>query len=399
MAAAAQSSRVVSRNFFLAVVVLVGLVSFVAGTRQQEIYSAAAGVFGVRVSTDTIDVSSLQDTYRRLQESYDGELDVPSLVEGANRGLVEAVGDKYTEYFSKSDAEEFDKDLEGNIGGGIGAEIGVRNDQPTILRTLANTPAEKAGLKAGDVIVKVNSKETDRWNSHETAMEIRGEIGTTVKITVIRDGKEKLDFSITRAEITSPSVEAEVKDDIGVLEISRFDKETLSLAKEAARDFKQQGVKGVVVDLRGNGGGYLEAARVADIWLNNKVIVSERSGGQLVEELRSGRQTILEDIPTVVLVNGSSASASEIVAGALQDHGVARIIGEKTYGKGTVQQLISLGKGAKLKVTVARWFTPSGRSIEGEGVEPDKVVEMTSEDSNAGKDPQMEAAFSELKRR
>ena len=393
MATPVEPSRGVSRGMYFLTIAIVALVGFALGTRQNELYKAVGSVVGMKISTDTIDTSSLQTTFQKLQESYDGEIDVPTLIEGANRGMVAALGDDYTVYMSSEEAEQFEKDLSGNIGGGVGAEIGVRSDQPTILRTLADTPAEKAGLLAGDVIVKVNSESTIGWNAGETALAIRGEIGSTVKIVVIRDGKEEKEFSITRAEITNPSVEAKVEDGIGMLTVSRFDSETAKLTKAAAEDFERQGVKGVIVDLRGNGGGYLSAAQdMAGLWLDNKIIVSERRGDEVLEELRSSSSPVLAGVPTVVLVNESSASASEIVAGALQDYGAAELIGQKTFGKGTVQKLVSLGGGAELKVTIARWYTPNGRNITSEGIAPDQSVERSTDDVNAGKDPQMDAA-------
>ncbi len=388
-----QPNRGISKNMYFLTIAVVAVVGFVAGTRQNEMYSAVGSLFGITISTDTIDTSSLQTTFQRLQENYDGELDVPSLIEGANRGLVEAVGDEYTVFMSAEEAEQFDKDLSGNIGGGIGAEIGVRSDQPTILRILADTPAEKSGLRAGDVIRMVNSEDVSGWNAHDTAMAIRGDIGTTVKITVYREPGEEQEFSITRAEITNPSVESEVQGGIGIVTIRRFDGETSSLAEQAAEDLKRQNVTGVIVDMRGNGGGYLTAAEdVAGIWLDNQVIVTERQGGKVVEELKSGSSSILADIPTVVLVNESSASASEIVAGALQDYGKAEIIGAQTFGKGTVQKLVPLERGAELKVTIARWYTPKGRNITSEGIAPDQDVELTADDANEGEDPQLDAA-------
>ncbi len=385
-----------SKNIFFLAVAVTAVVGFVAGTRQNEVYSAVGSLFGVTISTDTIDTSSLQSTFQRLQENYDGTLDIPKLIEGANKGMVAALGDPHTSYMSADDASQFDKDLSGNIGGGIGAEIGVRSDRPTILRTLADAPARRAGLRAGDVIAMVNSKEASDWTASQAADAIRGEIGTTVKLVVVRDG-ERLEFTITRAEIISPSVESEVKDGIGIITLSRFDSEATTLVKRAAEDFKRQNVRGVVVDLRGNGGGYLTAAQdIAGLWLDNKVIVSERQGDRVIEELRSRSNPILKDMPTVVLVDESSASASEIVAGALQDYGAAKLVGQTTFGKGTVQKLVSLDKGAQLKVTVARWFTPKGRNLSSEGIAPDREVELSADDINAGKDPQKDAALTLL---
>lgn len=396
MASPVKKGDGVSKNVYLLTIAIVALVGFVAGTRQNEVYGAMASLFGIKVSTDVIDVSSLQTTYQRLQENYDGKLETAKLVEGANRGLVAAAGDDYTVYMSAEESKQFDRDLSGNIGGGIGAEIGVRNDQPTILRTLTDAPAQKAGLMAGDIIVKVNEKSANGWTADKAAQAIRGEIGTTVKLSVFRNTKEQ-EFTITRAEITNPSVEGEVKDGIGILTLRRFDGETTVLAKKIAEDFKRQNIRGVVLDLRGNGGGYLSATQdIAGLWLDNKVIVSERRGNKVQEELRSSSNPIFAGLPTTVLINESSASASEIVAGALQDHGAAKLVGQKTFGKGTVQKLVELGRGAELKVTIARWYTPKGRNITSEGITPDQVVELTAEDVNAGKDPQMDAAVGVL---
>lgn len=397
MAAPGRPSRGISKNMYFLTIAIVAIVGFVAGTRQEEILAAVGPTLGIKTqTTDGIDVSSLQNTYKELAANFDGELDIPTLIEGANKGLVAAAGDNYTVYMSAEEVEQFDRDLSGNIGGGVGAEIGVRSDQPTILRTLDDMPAEKAGLKAGDVILAVNSTVTNGWTAEKTAEAIRGEIGTTVKIKVLREGEEQ-EFSITRAEIKNSSVDSEIKDGLGILTIRRFDSETARLARRAAEDFKQQQVRGVVVDLRGNSGGYLSAAQdVASMWLDNKLIVTERRGDEVREELRSKRNPLLGGVPTVVLVNETSASASEIVAGALQDYEAATILGEKTFGKGTVQKLVNLKGGAELKVTIARWYTPEGRSISSEGIEPDKEVELSFDDVNAGRDPQMEAAISTL---
>ncbi len=303
-----------------------------------------------------------------------------------------AAGDPYTIFMDSKEAQEFNNELNGEIGGGIGAEIGNRDNKPTVIRVLADTPAQKAGVMAGDVIAAVNDLSTEKWSVDDTVTKIRGDVGTTVKITVLRDGQPK-QFTITREKITSPSVESKMDGQIGILTLHRFDRTTTDDAKAAIQNFKDKGVKAVILDLRGNGGGLLTSAQdVAGIWLRDKVVVSERTGGKVTDELRSGSNPLLENIPTVVLVNGSSASASEIVAGALQDHGAATLIGEKTFGKGSVQQPIQMANGSILKVTIARWYTPNGKNINKEGIAPNKVVNLTFDDANAGRDPQMDAA-------
>ncbi|MDB5187370.1 MAG: putative carboxyl-terminal protease, partial [Candidatus Saccharibacteria bacterium] len=305
-------------------------------------------------------------------------------------------GDQYTTFMDAKEAKEFNDDLSGKIGGGIGAEIGLRSEAPTVIRILPGNPAERAGLLAGDVIVGVNDQSTNGWTATKTAEKIRGQVDTTVKVKVIRGSEEK-EFTITRAIVSNPSIQSSVDNGIATMTISRFDDETSALSKKAAESFKQQNVRGIILDLRGNGGGYLTAAQdVAGLWLNNKVVVSERTNGKVVEELKSGTNAILAGIPTIVLVNGGSASASEIVAGALQDHKAATLIGEKTFGKGTVQKVIDLGANTLLKVTIARWYTPNGKNITKEGITPNTVIELKAEDANAGRDPQLDAAKQQL---
>jgi len=380
--------------FSIAVAVVIG---FVGGTRSNELLAVIAPVFGFKVETGTLDLASLQSTYQALKANYDGEVSDQALIEGANHGLVSSLGDPHTVYMTAEEAADFEKSLNGDVGAGIGAEIGVRSDHPTILRVLSDHPAEKAGIQAGDIIAAINGQPTLDWTADEAASKLRGEAGTTVKVAILR-GDEPIEFTITREKINNPSVSSEVRDGVGILTITRFDDKTASLARQAARNFKDQGVQGVVLDLRGNGGGYLTAAQdVAGIWLKDKVVVSERAGGKVTDELKSGGDPLLEGVPTVVLVNGASASASEIVAGALQDYGVATLVGEKTFGKGTVQKLLDLGAGTMLKVTVARWYTPNGKNITEEGIKPNSEVTLTAEDVNAGRDPQLDKALKQLK--
>jgi carboxyl-terminal processing protease len=386
----------ISKNVFFLTIGIVAVVSFIAGTRGNEILGVVAPALGFKVETGTLDLASVQKTYQELEANYDGTLDKSKLVDGASRGLVAAAGDQYTVFMDQKEASEFNNDLSGNIGGGVGAEIALRNDVPTIIRILPGNPAEKAGLLAGDIIISVNDEATTGWTATKTAEKIRGQVDTTVKIKVVRSAEEKT-FTVTRATVSNPSVQASVENGIGTLTISRFDNETSDLARKAAQSFKQQNVRGVILDVRGNGGGYLTAAQdVAGLWLDNKTVVTERTNGKVVDELKSGGNPVLAGIPTVVLVNGSSASASEIVAGALQDNKAATLIGEKTFGKGTVQKVIDLGAGTILKVTIARWYTPNGKNITKEGISPDQAVELKAEDANAGRDPQLDAAKKQL---
>lgn len=396
MATPVKNDAGISKSVFFLTIAIVLVVGFVAGTRSNQIMAVVGPVFGLKIETSKLMLDSVQKTYQELKANYDGELDNQKLIDGASRGLVEAAGDQYTVFMDAKEANEFEKDLKGEIGGGVGAEIGIRDSKPTIIRVLGGNPAEKAGVKAGDIIAAVNDQSTQGWNAEKTAGEIRGEVGTTVKLGLIR-GSEVKELTITREKVINPSVQARVQNDIGVLTLSRFDNETGAQAKRVAEDFKRQNVKGVVLDLRGNGGGYVTAAQdVAGLWLDRKTVVTEKANNRMVDELKSGSNPILAGIPTVVLVNGSSASASEIVAGAFQDYKTATLIGEKTFGKGTVQKMLDLGAGTQLKVTVARWYTPNGKNITKEGISPDQAVDLTAADTDAGRDPQLEAALSKL---
>jgi carboxyl-terminal processing protease len=370
--------------------IFVAGIGYVAGMLGT---SGLDGGWGRLVTGKEIDLSSVQATYRALESNFDGELDEQKLIEGASKGLVEAAGDEYTVFMNGNESNDFDNNLTGNIGGGIGVEVGMRNDVPTVVRVLRDNPAEKAGLAVDDVITKINGESTEDKPLNDIVASIRGDVDTTVKITVFRNGAEQ-EFSVTRKQVNNPSAYGTVKDGIGVLTITRFDNETGSLARTVARDFKNQGVKGVVLDLRGNGGGYVTAAQeVAGIWLDNQLVTSERKGSTVTDELKSKGSPILNGVPTVVLVNKSSASASEIVAGALRDHKVATLVGVTTFGKGSVQKLINLPDSAMLKVTIARWYTPSGVNISEKGLAPDVTIELTADDINANRDPQLDGAL------
>lgn len=387
-----RTKKTLSGNVVLVIVAVTAIVGFLLGTRSEQLFSYVAPAFGIKTYSGDIDTSSLQSTYKALKANYDGTLDDKVLIEGASRGLVDATGDDYTLYMNATESSEFSDDLSGTIGGGIGAEIGLRDKKTTIIRTLPGNPAELAGLAAGDVIIGINDEPTLNWTVEEAVSKIRGEEGTTVKISVIR-GTEPKEFTVTRAIITNPSVSSTVENNVGTLTITRFDSETGTRARAVAKEFRDKGVTSVILDLRGNGGGYVDAAQdIAGLWLDNKVVLIEKTNGKVVDELKTGRNAVLVGLPTVVLVNAGSASASEIVAGALQDYGVAKLVGEKTFGKGSVQQLIGLPDGAQLKVTIAKWFTPKGKNITKDGIKPDVEAALTQESVDAGADPQLDAA-------
>lgn len=384
----------IARSTVLFLVAVAGLIGFTVGTRSHQLSDSIGHLFGVE-PTGQLDLSSVQDTYRQLAKNYDGTVDIEKLIDGASRGLVQAAGDDYTVYMDAEEASEFNDSLSGSVSG-IGAEIGVRNDTPTIIRVIPGSPAEQSGVKAQDKIMRVNDTITARYDAARTAEMIRGQAGTTVRLELMR-AEEAVKLSITRALISDASVDSRREGEVGIIKLRRFDKDTGAQARQAAERLLAQGVKSIVLDMRDNGGGYLEQApQVAGLWLDRQVVVSEKRGDKQTDELHATGTPLLAKIPTVVLVNESSASASEIVAGALQDHGVATVMGKQTYGKGSVQQLIRLSGGRLLKVTVARWYTPKGTSITDKGITPDKVVELSAEDYNASRDTQLQAAMTHL---
>lgn len=355
--------------FTLALCIIAGLsLGFVGGTRFEQIGSLSDN-----------SLRPLQETYKALQQSFDGELDDKKLIEGASRGMVEATGDPYTVFFDKEEAKEFEQDLDGTFSG-IGAELGKKDGKLVVVAALESSPAEKAGLKTDDVIAGVNGEDSSQWSIDKAVSKIRGEKGTTVKLTIIRGG-EAQEVVITRDTITDPSVKTEEKDGVGIIRISRFGSDTASLVREAADKFADN--KAIIVDLRGNGGGYLDSAQeIASMWLNEgQVVVTERVGGKVKQTHKATGNNVLEGKETIILIDQGSASASEILAGALQDHKVATIVGQKSFGKGSVQEIVELRNGAKLKVTVAKWYTPNGKNMSKHGIEPNIEVKAGENDT------------------
>ncbi len=373
-----------SVSYFVLTISIVSsiLVGFVVGTRIDD----------ALISDDSL--SSIKKTYRELQTHYDGKLDDTKLIEGANRGLVEAVGDPYTAFFTAKEAAEFENDIEGTFSG-IGAELGKKDGKLVVISALDSSPAQKAGLQAGDIIARVDDVDSVDWTIDKAVTKIRGKEGTSVKLTIVR-GEEAQNITIVRDIITDPSVKTEEKADIGIIRISRFSHDTAELTKEAAEKFANK--KGVVIDLRGNGGGYLESAQeVASLWLDEgQIVVTERRGEAVRQTHQALGEPVLKNMPTVVLIDQGSASASEIVAGALQDHGKATLVGEKSFGKGSVQEMVDLPNGAKLKVTIAKWYTPKGKNIGKSGITPDEKVAQPK-DLQSTSDPQLDKALDIIK--
>jgi carboxyl-terminal processing protease len=385
----------------LNIAVLLGVFWAGVASGQGKIVWGPDAIFRESVQEDApseLDYRGVNEVYSSLLQSFDGQLDKDKLETGLKEGLVEAAGDPYTEYLTQQESQDFDEQLNGSFEG-IGAELGKKDQSIVIIAPIAGFPAQKAGLRAGDTVAEINGQSTFDISITEAVRQIRGQKGTDVTLTIIRGGDSQK-ITITRDTITIPSVETEYLDgSIGVISISRFGGDTLSLVVAAANEFIEKGAKGVILDLRSNPGGRLDAAvDVSKIWLEpGQTILEEKRADTLIKTYKADGTGILADVPAVVLIDGGSASASEIVAGALSDNGKAALIGEKTFGKGSVQELRDLSLGGVLKVTIARWFTPEGRNIDEEGIAPNKKVKLTEKDIKNENDRQRKAAIQFLK--
>ncbi len=319
-------------------------------------------------------------------------------LQGAIDGMVDALGDPYTVYLPPAEATAFNEDVSGNFSG-VGMEVGLRDKLVTVISPLPGTPAEKAGIVAGDVIVKIDDKTTEDMGIDDAVKLIRGQQGTVVTLEVYREGEmEFLTIAITRDNIDIPTVKTEQVGDTFVLAIYSFNAVAQEQVAVALEEYLKSGSTKLVLDLRGNPGGFLQSAvNIASYFLpGGKVVVSEEfSDASQNDVFRSRGRQVQEFTPEnlVVLVDGGSASASEILAGALQDHKVATVIGAQTFGKGSVQELVPVQDGSSLKVTVARWLTPNGTSISKNGLTPDIVIARTPQQRVAEEDPQKEAAL------
>lgn len=358
------------------------------------------GLSGLRSSTirqKVGDFTEVNEVVQALKDNYDGTIDNTKLMDSIKSGVAKSAGDPYTEFFNEEDSKAFSDELSGSFEG-IGAELGKDGSNIVIITPIAGSPAEKAGLKSKDIIVKIDDTQATDMSIAEAVKLIRGKAGTDVKLTLARDGN-KVELTITRGKISIPSVKWEIKDNICIITLSRFGEDTSNLTLQAANECKAANGKGVVLDMRGNPGGLLDSAvKVSSLWLENgKTVLLEKRGGKVEKTYTASGTPVLKGIKTVVLINGGSASASEITAGALRDNNVATLMGEKSYGKGSVQQILQLNGGGTLKVTIARWFTPNDKNIDKEGIKPDTEVKLSDEDVKAGRDPQLDAAKAYLK--
>lgn len=400
------SKKLLKSFFVVAVIVGIFYSGFWYGQNTRPSIEKVGGVFNKETGQpENVDFSLFWDAWARLQEKYVNRsgFDYQKMVYGAIQGMTKSLGDPYTVFMPPEDAKKFSDDVKGSFSG-IGAEIGLRKETLTVIAPLEDSPAKKAGLLAGDKILKIDDKLTSDLALDEAISLIRGEKGTEVVLTIFRDGlKDPKEYKITRDVIKVPILKYDLREignkKIAYVQLFQFTETASGEFKKIVNQVLGSPAQGIVLDLRNDPGGYLEvAADIASFWLDDgALVVSEDFGNGKKNEHKSVGYKKLQSYPTIVLINQGSASASEILAGALRDQLKIKLVGEKSFGKGSVQQLEELRGGSSLKVTVAKWLTPSGHSIMDEGLEPDVKVEMTPEDIDASRDPQLDKALEMLK--
>jgi len=379
-----------------------GLVDIQQDKKEVATIATASQVMPEDVTSNEFDI--FWETWNLVQEKYpfnDKEPGNKEKVYAATAGMVNAYGDPHTVFLSPPDTEIFEGDVRGEFGG-VGMEVGMRDGVITVVAPLKDSPADKAGVMPGDIIYQVDSEDVYNKSVDEVVVLIRGEIKTPVLLGLVREGEDDLvELSIIRDTISIPVLDYELRDDnIFVISFYSFTRNAFSNFSEAMFELRQnaeQGkVKGLVIDLRSNPGGYLNVANdITSMFLPEGTPILREKGIKDEEKIyrSTGLRLMDENIPIVILVNGGSASASEILTGALSEYGRATVVGTQTFGKGSVQEFLRLRDGSSLKVTVAKWFTPDGVSIDDEGITPDVEVETTREDRENEKDPQLDKAI------
>ena len=389
----------------LGVVIAVSSFTFGFHSGEKSISSVISGVENREEGEPlNVDFAPFWKTWNLINEKYvpasttDGTVGNQEKVWGAIKGLTDSLGDPYTVFFPPVESKIFESDIRGNFEG-VGMEIVAQEGAITIIAPLKNSPAERAGIVAGDRIIKINNKETANISTEEAVQLIRGPRGTRVVLTIFRnDVKEPFDIEVIRDVIDIPTINTkELPGGIFVIELYSFSAQSPNLFRVALREFILSNNDKLILDLRGNPGGYLEAAIDMASWFlpSSKVIVREDFGQTKEEKIyrSKGYDIFNENLKFVILVDKGSASASEILAGALAEHDRAILVGDKTFGKGSVQELVNITTDTSLKVTVARWLTPNGLSISQDGIKPEYLVKYTLADREDNRDPQLDKAI------
>lgn len=394
--------------FFIVASLLIIGASFTLGaafgySRRPEVEKIFGVINKTEPITETVDFSPFWKVWRLVDEKYGlpEDIDRQEMVWGAINGLLKPLDDPYTVFFPPVEKELFESEVRGNFQG-VGMEVALRNDVLTVVAPIKGSPAAAAGIKAGDRILKIDDRDTQGMSVEEAVGYIRGEKGTVVKLAILSEGEEKTrTVSVTRDVIQVPALDTEkIGSDVFVIKIHSFSEKASFEFQKALREFVVSGADKLIIDVRGNPGGYLDGAVDISSWFleMGKPVLREKYKNGDENILRSRGYNAFPNTPLVILMNEGSASASEILAGALRDNGKAKLIGKKSFGKGSVQELVSVTDKTSLKITIARWLTPNGEDITKQGIKPDIEVENpTSAEVEAKKDPQMQKALEVLR--
>ncbi|MFZ2303376.1 MAG: S41 family peptidase [Minisyncoccia bacterium] len=389
----------------ISVIAVVGIYSLGVQSGLEKSATIKAPQIQASTSSEVLDLAPFWKTLKTLDERFvattasSSEPTNKEKVYGAIEGLTASYGDPYTIFFPPKETTAFEEEVRGSFEG-VGMEIAIKDKVLTVVAPLKNTPAERAGIQAGDQILKIDKLYTGGMTVEEAIKHIRGPRGTIVTLAIKRNGGIE-DIKVTRDVINIPTIDTKLRDDgVFVVSLYNFSANSANLFRDALREFIESGSDKLVLDLRNNPGGYLESAvDMASFFLPiGKTVVIEDAGvkAKQKQERSHGYDVFTKNLKMVILINEGSASASEILAGALHEHGVAKLVGEKSFGKGSVQELIEITPETALKVTIARWLTPKGKSISENGLEPDFEVEVTKKDLEKKIDPQMDKAVAIL---
>lgn len=400
----------------LAVIGGVFAVGVYVGSSDQPEFAELNQIFAATQNEEeprNVDMTAFWKTWDLINEKYvptgsatSTKITDEEKVWGAIEGLVASLGDQYSFFLPPEEKKEFEENLNGNFGG-VGIEIDSRDNVLMVVAPLKDTPADRAGIKSGDKIIKIGDKITAGMKVDEAVSLIRGEIGTPVALTILRGEKEEsLEFKLVRANIEVPVIDSKFKDGVYIIQLHSFNATSPRAFQQALREFINDGkTNKLVLDLRGNPGGYLEAAVDMASWflpVGKPIVIEDKGNDSEDKVFRSrGYNVFTNNLKMVILVDGGSASASEILAGALSEYGKGTLVGEKTFGKGSVQEVINVTEDSSVKITIARWLTPNGNSISDNGLEPDvKVPHATDEElkKNPDSDPQLAKAIEILKK-
>jgi len=377
----------------IAIVLVSGTLGFFVGRGKLTLVT----ILRNKKPSPSVNINLFWEAYNKLKENYASDVDGQKYLYGSIEGGFASLGDPYTMFFTPDQTKDFTNELSGELEG-IGVKIGVLDDYPAVIAPLDGSPAQKAGLKPRDKIIKVDGVDMKGVSLDEAVTKIRGQEGTKVKLEILRDGeKDTKTFEIERAKLQVKTVEVKYLDDVAVIELNEFGEDTVTEFSKAAKEISDKKINKVIIDLRSNPGGLLDGAVGVgnEIFPKDTTVVIEK-GKTTKNEMKTNQDGVLKDAKLVVLVNDGSASAAEILAGAVQDNKRGTIIGGKTFGKGTVQQFEPLSDGSAVKITVAQWLTPSGKSIEKNGITPDIEIKDSDNPYFDNNDPLIERAIQEL---